>query len=283
MIRAARFEDVPLLKALWMEAFQDSPEGTDHYFANRFRPEGMLVLEEGMGIPGMLSMLPIQLVQGEQAFPARYLFAIATAISHRGRGISSRLIEHALKQVKADGDAAAMLVPAGEDLFRFYGKRGFEGRFYVRRRVFEAAELPPCPADARVSDLDADTMLTLRDAAFSGHGLYARWGEDALSYVESAARAFGGVLKRLEAPGLDGYAYGEWEGDALLVKELAVNGTGPERALAVLHSQVRAPRYIVRLRDEPGVPGERQPFGMWVPFDERLPREGSGWLGLAKD
>ncbi len=283
MIRLAAAADVPALKALWMEAFGDTPEGTDHYFTNRFQPDGMLVLEEQDELQGMLSMLPIDLVLGARRRPARYLFAIATAVKHRGKGVSSRLITHALELVRATGDAAAMLVPAGEDLFRFYGKRGFDTRFFVRLQGFTPDELPPSPQGALVSPLSAADMLRLRDAAFGHSGLYARWGQDALDYVKSSADVFCAVLVRLQAPDADGYAYGEWDGGTLVVKELAAIGMSAPQALAVLHRHAQAKHYTVRLQDAADTQGERVPFGMWVPFDDSLPRDGGGWLGLAKD
>lgn len=282
MIRPARSQDVPQLKTLWMEAFEDSPQATDYYFEHRFLPQGMLVEEQAGTIRGMLSMLPMELVLAGRSWPARYLFAIATGRAHRGQGISSRLIEQALAQSQAAGDAAAMLVPAGEELFRFYGKRGFTSRFFIRRWTVQAQELPPCPADARLEALTAEDMLRLRDNAFGGHGLFARWGEDALAYIVGAAHAFGGVLFRLRAGAADGYAFGEWDGTTLMVKELAVTGMTPDTALAILHTRAQAARYTVRLKDA-GDTGERLPFGMWVPFDDSLPREGDAWLSLAKD
>ena len=283
MIRPAVSQDVPQLKTLWMEAFEDSPQATDYYFLHRFQPAGMLVEEQAGAIRGMLSMLPMELTLAGRSWPARYLFAIATGKQHRGQGISSRLIEQALVQVRAAGDAAAMLVPAGQDLFRFYGKRGFVSRFFIRLWTVQAQALPPCPTHARVEELTAQDMLRLRDSAFMNHGLFARWGEDALTYIAGSARAFGAVLYRLRAGAGDGYAFGEWHGTTLIVKELAVTGMTPEMALAILHSRTQAARYTVRLLDSENAPGERLPFGMWVPFDDTLPREGPAWLSLAKD
>ncbi len=283
MIRPALAKDMPQLKALWMEAFGDSQPATDYYFRHRFIPEGMLVLQEDGQVQGMLSMLPITLALGERRSPARYLFAIATDLRFRGQGISTRLIEQALEQVQAAGDAAALLVPAGEDLFRFYGKRGFETRFFIRQRQYLAGDLPPCPSGSQATPLKQEDMLRLRDAAFLNHGLFARWGVDALRYILGSGETFGAVLLRLSAPGGEGYVFAEWQGDTLLVKELAAVGMTEETALSVLHSRVGAARYAVRLKDREGEPGQRLPFGMWVPFDPGLPRQGPGWLGLAKD
>lgn len=285
MIRLSRPEDLPLLKALWMEAFPDSPEATDFYFAKRNRYDNLLLDEQDGHLRGMLSMLPIELVSGGRAYPARYFFAIATDLRFRGQGISTALIREAEEITRRRGEVASLLVPAGEDLFRFYGKRGYETVFSYDLLRLTPDMLPPCPADARLLSVDAAAWTRLRDEAFGQSWLFARWDTEALDYVVQAAAAWEAPMLRFEAPGGEGMAYCEWDGDTLVVKDLALRGLDAHTACAILHRELHAQAYALRL-PQGAVPGGATPvpFGMinWLNPFEMQPGS-APYLSLGKD
>ena len=235
-----------------MQAFQDSPEATDFYFAHRNRWHDMLVEMEGDQLRGMLTMLPMELWLAGQALPARYFFAIATDRRFRGQGISTRLMACAEDLAQQEGCAAALLVPAEGALFDFYARRGYATTFSYDTLTLTPDLLPPCPQGVRLLPCTAQHMLRLRDAAFGASRLYARWGLEALSYVEHAATVYQAPLLRFGAAGSEGYAYAEWEGETLVIKDLALRGLSVPQALAALHSQWGASRYVVRLIEGQG-------------------------------
>lgn len=281
-IRTARPEDLPQLKSLWMLAFHDSAEATDFYFAHRNRYENLLIDEEQGRLRGMLSMLPIGLAGAGLERKARYLFAIATFPAFRGQGISTALMQEAELRARAEGCAATLLVPAEPSLFDFYGRRGYETAFYYNSLHLSAEDLPVAAPAARRYTPDARAMLRLRDRAYGGSRLFARWDEEALNYVAHAAQVYGAALAAFETESAAGYAYGEWEGESLLIKDFAIQGIAPAEALAILHQDFRAERYQLRL-PEGLSPGTCQPYGMLKAF-EPLDTEGSPpFLSLGKD
>ena len=79
MIRYAAKIDHPYLKALWQEVFGDPKEAVDAYFALRHKDENMLVEVFEDTVAGMLTMLPVTLSSSRGDFPARYIYAVATA------------------------------------------------------------------------------------------------------------------------------------------------------------------------------------------------------------
>lgn len=289
MIRRAVWADLPQIKQLWMQAFHDSEAATDFYFENRMPVRELLthllIDREQDEVRGMLSMLPIRLIAGEQSYPARYFFAIATDECFRRMGISTALIEEAERLTLEEGGVASLLVPANAPLFDFYGKRGYETAFYYELHHVQAQELPPCPADAVMLPLDVQEIERLRDAAFAPGGLYAHWDEQALGFVIKAADAWEAPMLRFATPKGEGYAYGEWDGETLIIKELACLGLTPMEALAIIHQQMDAKRYALRLMqsDQPGA--NKVPYGMIHQLDQsishlqgRMP-----YLGLGKD
>ena len=281
-IRLAQAADLKPLKALWMEAFQEDAEATDFYFAHRNRYDNLLIEEDQGQLRGMLSMLPIQLVQAGTALPARYLFAIATGQQHRGQGISTRLMAVAEQRARAEGAAATLLVPATPSLFDFYGKRGYQTAFWYDLVAVDAAALPAPAGDARLYTPSAADMLRLRDQAFRSSRLFVRWDEEALQYVALAAGVYGAALCAFETPLAAGYAYGEWEGDTLIIKDFAIHDIAPLEALALLHGRFQAAHYRLRLQ-EGLCPGKRRPYGMIKPLIPLASEGSAAYLGLGKD
>lgn len=150
MIRLAQSRDHQQLKSMWTRVFGDDSEAVEAYFSMRHRDDNMLVWSESGVIGGMLSMLPLTLMTGKEAYPARYIYAVATEPEQRGRGIATALLERAGELITALGEAAAVLAPASDSLFGYYEKRGYHTAFSLNISDFEGSALPACPVTARL-------------------------------------------------------------------------------------------------------------------------------------
>lgn len=284
MIRLARDADLAELALLWQEAFGDTAEETAFYFQTRHRNEYLLLQEDDRGINGMLSMLPLELSAGETRLSARYVFAVATRKERRGEGISTRLLEAAHGRAEEEGCAATLLVPAEPSLFEYYGKRGYQTAFLLDEISLTAQEIAMRAPSGQVSFCSAPEYKALRDKAFAGSSLYAAWGQDALEYIKTGAEASGGAMIRLNGEGLQAAALCEARGNIMRVSELAlVSGTW-QRAMALIHQEINADAYQLRMQQGCLRPGATRPFGMihWL----RKPLEISGsppYLAFAKD
>ncbi|MBE0600924.1 MAG: GNAT family N-acetyltransferase, partial [Firmicutes bacterium] len=247
MIRNARPQDHPQVKALWGEAFGDPPEAIDAYFLNRHKDENMLVDERSGGVAGMLSMLPVTLASGDgREFPSRYIYAVATRERDRGQGIGTALLHAAHARMRDFGEAASVLVPGEPRLFSFYEKRGYTTMFDLDELTVSADRLPPLPPDAWHGDCSPAEYTRLRNLAFQTSGLYARWEERAVAYAMQTFAQPGGVIK-LRWAGGRGCAAWEQTPSGVLVRELALPQGNVYDALCVLHSALRAAHYTVRL------------------------------------
>jgi predicted N-acetyltransferase YhbS len=283
MIRFALDSDLMKLKALWEEAFGDTPEDTQDYFARRHQNDCMLVDVQETQIAGMLSLLPVTLTSQGREFPARYIYGVATRQSFRGQGISTRLMEYTHAFMKERGEKAAILVPASLSLFDFYGKRGYKTVFFLDTAQVRGGEIPSSPIDGHVAPCDTAAYTRIRDKAFFSSSLYARWDERAVDYAVTSLSSLGGVL-HLQTPDGEGCALWERHEDGILVRDLALVNMNVQTALSLLHKSLNAPLY--RLRLMPGsFPGAvSRPFGMvrWL-VDEPELSGGQPYLSLALD
>ena len=129
IIEPASTRDVPALRELWQEAFSDTDEFLDTFFALPYR---CLTAKDGAEAVGAVYWFDC-VCRGE---PMAYLYAVATRKTRRGEGICTRLLTQ-LHKLLAESCRATLLVPGEERLRAFYGKLGY--RSFGGRKEIAAA------------------------------------------------------------------------------------------------------------------------------------------------
>lgn len=285
VIRFAEPADREQLQLLWQEAFGDSKEETAFYFTRRHRDENMLVFAVNGEIRGMLSLLPLQLVSGNTAVNARYVFAVATKKQFRGLGIAGLLLEEAHRFAAREGCEATLLVPADEGLFHYYSQRGYSTMFSIDEFYVAPNDLPEKKQSGSIRPCGYGVYKEIRDMVFSGSGLYARWGTDAMKFIQESTEAGGGAMLKLAGNNWEAAAVCEDRGDCIRVTELAARTEHVNEALALIHSHFKAARYQVRLMEGLGKKGSTRPFGMvhWLSQEKPGSQYAIPYLAFAKD
>ena len=118
---------VPALKVLWHEAFGDGYDVIGTFYANAYSSERAFIATEG-DLPVAAAYYFRCTAWGR---PIAYVYAVAVAKSHRGRGICRLLLEEAHRRLAEDGFAGAVLVPADEGLFGMYERLGYTAAVYL--------------------------------------------------------------------------------------------------------------------------------------------------------
>ena len=126
---------VPALRQLWKEAFGDTDNFLDKFFGIAFAPERCLCATVGCEIAAMAYWFDCK----EYA----YIYAVATAEKHRGKGICHALMEKIHQILTSRGYAGCILVPGEESLRVFYRGMGYENCGGVRE--FDAEAGAPLP------------------------------------------------------------------------------------------------------------------------------------------
>lgn len=121
IIRSAQPGDVAQLTQLWQEAFGDPPESIEKFFCTAFAPDRSAVAVQDGQLLGGLYWFDC-LWQGKKV---AYIYAVATFVQHRGKGVCAGLMRWTHAQLRERGYAGAILVPAEEALFSMYGAMGY--------------------------------------------------------------------------------------------------------------------------------------------------------------
>lgn len=175
MISFATKEHKNGIISLWQEAFGDSEEVILDYMNALYTPDNMIVYTEGEKVVGMASMIAISCKEKK----GRYIYAVATAKSHRGRGICRKLMGFAEETAKKRGESFLILVPAEESLFEFYGKMGYNHTVFVP----DYAEFNE---DGEI--ITSDEYYSIRESVFEKADLIG-WDKETLDYILSHGEA----------------------------------------------------------------------------------------------
>lgn len=236
------------LKNLWKECFGDSNQYIELYFSGYDITRHMLVFIDGEHPISMLSLLPMTVVTQAGIMPARYIYAVATKESYRGRGISTKMLEYAHKYLAEQGVKLSVLVPATTPLYNFYSKRGFTAEFYSGQALVERSQIQKFDGSFVITDTTVKEFMQIRERAFAGRTMFVRWDGDALDY-RMAETTFNGGETLTIAIGDHAHAVAVCynHGGSVLIKELALDGMTVETALAVLQQKYDADEYQLRL------------------------------------
>lgn len=179
MHRHAKPSDLPGIIALWSEAFGDSPQAVRLFFDSFPRCRSFVTEQDGQ-IVSMVHALPRTL---SPDCPAAYVYAVATRLSHRGRGLCRQLMAFAEQSLGQEGFSCCVLTPGEQSLFDFYTRLGYRTAFTRRRTAFPGGT-PICLQDylARREDL-----LTCRHMVCDEELLSYAAGVYGLGFYETAS------------------------------------------------------------------------------------------------
>lgn len=131
-------QDIPKLQKLWQEAFGDTQEFLDLFFTYGFSTDRCRCIIAEDGAAAALYWFECEAF-GEKI---AYIYAVATAKKHRGKGLCRKLMEDTHRQLESTGFKGAVLVPASHSLFEFYEKMGYKTCSYMREFECTAADSP---------------------------------------------------------------------------------------------------------------------------------------------
>lgn len=233
---------LPALRKLWQEAFGDTQEYLDGFFRLAFTPENCLCITGDTGVYAALYWLDMT-CRGRKI---AYLYAVATAKSHRGQGLCRSLMAHAQELLARRGYAAALLVPENQGLTRMYGSMGYLPCCGISRLTVSPADTPV--ALRRVGPQEYDALRNARLPEGS-----VELGEKALAFLSVHGEFFAGE-------------------DFVLA---AVEDRGVLQGLEYLGDPAKAPGIAAALGCREGrfrVPGNDRPFAMYLPLSPDAPK-----------
>ncbi len=283
----AREEDIPALKSIWRQSFGGSAvqdRGVEFMFSNLLEAESMLLGRVGGKPVTTLSVREFTLETHQGDCRAAYIYGVATLPEHRGRGYAARLMRYADGELRAKGFKASVLVPASESLFGFYEKLGYKKAFYLNKANVACDYLdddePVRPAGLKPVS-SALRLKELRDNAFGGTELYARWDESYLEYIVKESLFYGGGVFEMELDERPACAVcHRYSREAVIVKEYVGGAESLELMLRELKREFGdVKEFSVYLRADVNTQytNNTLPFGMIKWYDDNIGHSTREW------
>ena len=251
---------IPQLRKLWKEAFGDSDEFLDIFYANGFHSFRCrcITMEDKV----VAALYWFDCYRKETLFQAdvpmnriAYIYAVATLEEFRGQGLCHKLMQDTLTHLRELGYEGAILVPDGDQLFRLYHHMGFELCSSVNEFECVGQEM-----NVDVRSIGKEEYVTLRRKYLPEGGIIQE--NENVDFLSAQARFFTGE-------------------DFLLA---TCEEEGNLRGVELLGDASKAPGILHALGYTKGhfrTPGDQIPFAMYFSLTEKtgIP----SYFGLAFD
>lgn len=288
-VRPSVEADIPALRQLWKLAFGDSEAYMDNFFRTYYRPERMLVLEDGKEIRSMTAWFDTTfVVPGRGKYRAAYLYAVATHPNSRGKGMAAQLLAGADAYFRTLSIPAVTTVPAEPSLHSFFGANGFRECFRLFQGKLSPAEIPAAQGEKLFYPVSPAEYGCLREELLKDTAHIA-YPEDALAYQEGCCTLSGGGLYAAHTPAGPVILCAEGAGNGLVVvKEILGSPTAKRLGLADLSRVAPAQQWYLR---EPFMEGDKVSGGWqfamlkWLDLgtEKGWDWSSTAYLGLAFD
>lgn len=236
------------LRNLWKQAFGDTDDFLDGFFATGFSPDRCHYLTQDGLLAAALYWFDCQLDGRKLA----YVYAVATDEAFRNRGMCRRLLNETHDRLRSLGYSGALLVPGSDDLFRLYEKLGYRTCSCVTE--FTCAAGTPVP----LRPVDIQTYAALRRQHLPAGSVLQEGAT--LDFLARFAEFYAGDGCVLAA---------SLDGPTAYVHELlgTADAAGITAALGATHGRIRTP-------------GQGKPFAMYFALDNA---PAPAYFGLALD
>ena len=141
------------LRALWQEAFGDSDDYLDLFFSTAYSEKRSMAAFSDNELAGALYWFDCELGGKKVA----YIYAVATAKRHRGKGVCAALMDYTNGYLINNGYSLAILVPSKASLFGFYQKIGYKTCGYIKE-----IKVKGCAEKSAINEISCEEYSALR-------------------------------------------------------------------------------------------------------------------------
>lgn len=238
--RFAEEGDLPALKRLWMEAFDDSEAYVDLFYKGACM-KTYVAMHQGR-VAAAVHMLPYTLVHKSASTQMMHLYAVSVDAPLRGHGIMTEMLQQIIVNCQA-ACTGISLRPANDRLRAYYSRQGFKEMFFLDEVQME----PGIHNEIGVQPLSAQAFYQRRNAFFCRNG-FACWNLQQVTYAVSENAFFGGCLWNIRFHERDYFLLGQKQGDVLLVIETDMDAEALQGCAWGICKAYAAKKLVARLR-----------------------------------
>lgn len=188
---------IPDLRALWQEAFNDTDAFLDTFFKTAFHPGRCRCATKDGKVTAALYWFDCL----HKNKPIAYIYAVATAASHRRQGLCRKLMADTHLHLAKLGYEGVILVPGRRELFDFYEKMGYQTCSRIHKFYCDAK-----PEELLLCSIDKDEYARLRKLLLPCGSVIQE--KENLDFLQTQANFYMGLGFLLAARGEKDTLYG---------------------------------------------------------------------------
>lgn len=234
MIRYATVIDIPEIKKIWDQSFEDPLSYVDFLYDKVMAPSDTIVYEEDGQIYSMAMSIYCSFRYHDDVIPCVYVYGCATLPDRSGRGIMTEMLTVVEANAIARGCQMAVLVPGNRSLFRFYGRRGYNPDFSLRRVRLRSGMLNTVPRPEKPIEYDhlfSGDFYEIREKALYEIP-HIEWKAEQLDFMAADALAYQDHIASYDGEIGKAYAVYSLNKKVMYIREIL--GTSDESATALL-------------------------------------------------
>lgn len=177
--RKADQTDIPRLKSLWIENFDEAETAVNIFFNNTMPYTSVYCAEINNKLVSAVYLIHCKL-NGKKA---HYLCGASTDKAYRKMGIMSKLIKYALDN---SGDEYSTLFPASDSLYGFYAKLGYVPNCTAKRCEISKQELLKMEFNSDNDNIliQNNDFIDFAESYYSYYGIKVLRNEKAILFVD---------------------------------------------------------------------------------------------------
>lgn len=119
-IRYALYDDIKEIRNLWEYSFSDEESFVDYYFDKRYNP-GCNLIAKDTELLASLQRNPYKINISKDSQNTAYVVGISVYPEHRGKKLTTKLLNKALEEAYNLGEKISLLMPIDTAIYRRYG------------------------------------------------------------------------------------------------------------------------------------------------------------------
>ena len=234
MIRSATVMDIPEIKKIWDQSFDDPLNYVDFLYDRVMDPSDTLVFEEDGHVSSMAMSFYCSFRYHDEEIPCVYIYGCATRPDRSSRGLMTQLISAVEQNAIARGCQMAVLVPGNKSLYRYYARRGYSSDFFLRRIALRPGMLKTVHRPEKPIEYDhilPEDMYEIREKALY-EVPHVVWRADQLDFIAADAMAYQDHIASYDGESGKAYAFYSISRKNMFIRELL--GTSEESATMLL-------------------------------------------------
>ncbi len=182
-IRYALKEEMSEIRNLWEYSFSDDESFVDYYFEKRYDPRVNLIAKDD-SLLASLQRNPYKINIGSDLQDTAYVVGISVYPEHRGKKLTTKLLNKALEEAYDLGEKISLLMPIDTSIYRRYG---YENCFSLYSFEVNLSDIEH--KNSKTVSVERITKMT-DEFADSLIGIYSKKAENWDIYLERDRRHY---------------------------------------------------------------------------------------------